>query len=135
MSLYLGSSLISGTAGDYDDAPRDITELYDNSGALVNTDRYLNLPESWKNFETIVTVAASNVSGNKFSAFRISTYWLDRLLQLTGNPVLWSNYGDGYLTVSCYGASSNPSTANDLYINGHAYCYLQKIYGVNRKSS
>lgn len=113
--------------------PKDITEIASGTGALVNTNRWLGCSESWKNFEALAIVSPSSSSGNKMTAFIISTYWLDLLLQISGNPTIWSNYGDGYLTVSDYNASSNPSTANDLYINGHAYCYLQKVYGVNRK--
>lgn len=116
--------------------PRDITELADEGMSSLRGNGWLNLSESWQNFEELVVVAPSNSpSFAKFTPFRVSTYWLNYCLsQPKGSPIIWSNYGDGYLTVSNYNDTSNPSTVNDLYVDGHAYCYLGKVLGINRKS-
>lgn len=121
----------------YGAAPRDVTELADEGMTALRGNGWLNLSESWQNFEELVIVAPSNSpSFAKLTPFRVSTYWLNYCLsQPKGSPVIWSNYGDGYLTASNYNDTSNPSTANDLYVNGHAYCYLGKVLGINRKST
>ena len=114
--------------------PRDITELKDGEGSLVNANGLMNLSESWQNFDELIIIASSSSVGEKMTAFRISTYWLDSLLKISGSPVIWSNYNAAYLIIANYTAT-NPSTTSDLYISGHSYCYLNKIYGINRKSS
>lgn len=114
--------------------PRDKTTLFTGSGS-ISTNRYLQLSESWQNFEELVFVGASTSSNGNMVAFRISTYWLDELLTAassSGDVIIWSNYIGSYLEVAGYTAST-PSTTSDLYVNGHVNGYLQAVYGINRK--
>lgn len=113
--------------------PRDITELADFNDAIMSNGN-LNLSESWQNFQELVFVGSSGVNkGGTNVAFRISTYWLDYMLSNGYGCVVWAGYINGHLDVASYTAA-NPSTSSDLYVNSHAYCYLGKIYGVNRKA-
>lgn len=112
-------------------APRDVTELYDYGYAQVTSNISITLSESWKNFDEIVVVASFS-SKDRIEPKRYSTYWLELMLQ-EGNPCIWENGISDYLQVAGYNEST-PSTDTVFKVNGHVYCYLGKIYGVNRKS-
>lgn len=118
----------------YGATPRDKTTLFTGSGAIT-TNKYLQLTESWQNFEELVFVGASTSSSGNMTAFRLSTYWLNELLTeagSSGDVMIWSNYIGSYLEVAGYTAST-PSTTSDLYVNGHVNGYLKYVYGINRK--
>lgn len=117
----------------YGATPRDITELADFNGTLMGNG-YLNLSESWQNFDELVFIATSGTNkGGTNVAYRISTYWLDYMLSNGFGSVVWAGYVNGHLDVASY-TETNPSTSSDLCVNSHAYCYLWKVLGVNRKS-
>ena len=113
--------------------PRDITELADFNGTIISNS-YMNLSESWKNFEEIVVIMAASAQKARSNAYRMSTYWLDYMLSNGFVAVLGFTPLDVYFSVSSY-TSSNPSTDSDLHVEAHGQtCYVWKVLGINRKS-